>query len=161
MLEGTKLRNAYLFWQVESFVRRAGKVDKWTVKFIAPCLIQWTFNLPWVGSQSICLPPSIRIQRSSLSQIREALVRVRDTLHIGDLGDVCAALRLCKDERYNRMFCRPCQLSMTLTLHEHILSVTTRFFESVTCKKGCHYVLIRKNNGPRTITRLAFSVLSD
>ncbi|KAK9908986.1 hypothetical protein WJX75_005595 [Coccomyxa subellipsoidea] len=39
-------------FEVESWVRQAGKVDKWSVQFIAPCLIQWTFTLPW-GNQNV------------------------------------------------------------------------------------------------------------
>lgn len=37
-----------LSMEVESWVRQAGKVDKWIVQFIAPCLIQWKFSVPWV-----------------------------------------------------------------------------------------------------------------
>lgn len=34
--------------EIESYIRQAGKVDKWVVQFRAPCLVQWKFNLPWV-----------------------------------------------------------------------------------------------------------------
>ncbi|CAL8461986.1 g1517 [Coccomyxa elongata] len=41
-----------LSMEVESWVRQAGKVDKWVVQFIAPCLIQWKFTVPW-GNQNV------------------------------------------------------------------------------------------------------------
>ena len=39
--------------EVESWVRQAGKVDKWIVQFIAPCLVQWKFILPWVRPSNL------------------------------------------------------------------------------------------------------------
>ena len=44
--------------EVESWVRQAGKVDKWIVQFFAPCLVQWKFSLPWV-SPAFFLPHSV------------------------------------------------------------------------------------------------------
>ncbi|EIE25057.1 hypothetical protein COCSUDRAFT_65076 [Coccomyxa subellipsoidea C-169] len=39
--------------EVETWVRQARKVDKWGVQFIAPCLIQWKFRLPWGNTNTL------------------------------------------------------------------------------------------------------------